>query len=261
LHERSGVNGSFGVHPKEVWRYLGEELGVLSPFLMVGMGVAAIALGLTRSTEARVKHLLTQFVPLQALFFFFSLNKAGQPNWIAPSLITGIILLVVYWQEIWRSKSQWRWMIRLALGVATVMTIAMHLMPFLSLPRQLNPLRRAEGWPDFTWHVQQARLKYQADVLTGDHYSLASLMQFYLPDRPTTYLPPDTYGSTQFTLWPPYLVKSGMRALYVTDSGKADPLPKLLRNQFDECTLADDFWSKHRGQPIDRFRIYLLTKN
>jgi hypothetical protein len=255
------VQGSFRFHPVELWHYLGGQLGVLSPLLMVGMLVAAIGLWFSASGEARVKHLLTQFVPLQALFLFFSLNKAGEANWIAPSLITGIILLVVFWQGLCSRKPLWRWAVRAGLGVALLMTIALHIVPLLSLPRQFNPLRRAEGWADFASHVQQARLQHHADVLTADHYSLASLMQFYLPDQPTTYLPPAPYGASQFTLWPGYEVKSGTRALYVTDNMKADLLPKNLRSQFDHCELVDDFWSHYHGQPIFEFRIFLLTKD
>jgi hypothetical protein len=137
----------------------------------------------------------------------------------------------------------------------------MHVMPLLSLPRHLNPLRRGQGWSDFASHIQQARLQYHADVLTADHYSLASLMQFYLPDQPTTYLPPAPYGASQFTLWPGYEVKPGTRALYVTDSARPDPLPNALRSQFDQCRLVDDFWSHYRSQPIYEFRIFLLTKD
>ena len=261
LHSRSGVEGSFGLHPIQLWQYLGGQLAVLSPLLMVGMVVAAIALWRNAGSETRVKHLLTQYVPLQALFLFFSMNKAGEANWIAPSLITGIILLVVFWRELWFRKPPWRWAVWTALGVAAVMTTAMHLMPLLSLPRELNPLRRAEGWSDFASHVQRARLQHQPDVITANHYSLASLMQFYLPDQPTTYLPPAPYGASQFTLWPGYQVKPGTRALFVTDNGNPDPLPKVLRNQFDQCLLADDFWSYYRGHPIFQFRIYLLTKD
>ena len=81
-----------------------------------------------------------------------------------------------------------------------------------------DPLRRAQGWDDFAAHVQQAREKYHADLLIGNHYSQASMMAFYLPDQPTTYLPPATYGESQFTLWPGYQLQPGTRALYVTDS-------------------------------------------
>ncbi len=259
LHERSGVQSSFRIHPLELWRYLEGQLGVLSPLLPLGMAIAAIGLWRKHSDEARVKLLLTQFVPLQALFLFFSLNKMGQANWIAPSLITGIILLVAFWRDLTAREPRWRPAVRLALGLAAGMTAALHLMTFVSLPPRLNPLKRAEGWSVFTRHVQQARQQYHPDVLTASHYSYASIMQFYLPDHPITYLPPEPYAGSQFALWPTYPLQPGMKALYVREGRK--PPPRELQNQFGNARLVDEFWSEHNGQQIFQFQIYLLAND
>lgn len=259
LHDRSGVESSFHIRPKEVWNYLGGQLAVGSPLLILGMVAAAVGLWRTHSDEARVKHMLTQYVPLQAVFLFFSLNKMGEANWTAPSLITGIVMLVVFWRDLLGRKRQWRWLAWWGLGIALVMTLGIHIMPLFSLPRKINPLRRAEGWSDFARHIQRARLEHHADLLIANHYSYSSLMEFYLPDRPTCYLPPAPYGSSQYTLWPTYEVKSGTRALYVTD----DSYPPLwnLSQQFSRYRLVDDFWSQYRGQPVYQFQIYLLEKD
>jgi len=256
LQDRSGVQGSFGLHPSELWRYLGEQFAVLSPLLPVGMLIAAVGLWRKHSEEPRVKLLLTQYVPLQAIFLFFGLNKAGQPNWIAPSLITGIILLVVFWRDLAVRQPRWRPALWSALGMAAVMTIALHLMTFVSIPPELNPLKRAEGWPVFAKHVQRAREQYQPDLLIANHYNCASIMQFYLPDHPVTYLPPQRYAASQFALWPSYQVRPGMTAFFVQEG--TDPLPKALRNQFKHVRLLDDFWTEHNGQRIFHYQIYLL---
>jgi 4-amino-4-deoxy-L-arabinose transferase-like glycosyltransferase len=263
LHSRSGLEGSFQIRPREISRYLGGQLAVLSPFLCIGVFVATFGLWRRHGEEARVKYLLSQFVPVQALFLFFSLNSAGQNNWIAPTMVTGIVLLVVFWRDLSLSKPSWRWVVSTGLGVAIVMTFVLHFMILLPLPPGRNPVRRAEGWPDFAKHIQQARERTHADLLTANHYSQASIMQFYLQDRPTVYLPPQPYGETQFTLWPSYQVKPGTHALYVTDDLRAAPtnLPIRLREQFDSWTLVDDFWSQHLGHPVVQFRIYLLVKN
>jgi len=232
---------------------------VLSPFLAIGMVIAAIGLFFQRGEDPRVRLLLTQYVPLQAIFLFFGMNKAGEPNWIAPSLVTGIVLLVVFWQELWQHVPRWRPMVRLGLGVAVVMTIALHLMTFLSLPPKLNPLKRAEGWPDVTTHVEKARQLYQPDVLTANHYWYASGLQFYLPGQPVTYLPPEPYGASQFSLWPTYQPRPGMKVLYVRE-GIGEP-QKALKAQFRNVKLVDEFWSHHNGQQIYQFQIYLLDND
>ncbi|HWT78777.1 MAG TPA: glycosyltransferase family 39 protein [Candidatus Methylomirabilis sp.] len=258
LHSRSGVEDSFGVHPVELFRFLGEQAGVVSPLLMVGMVVALVGMWWSRSHELRVRLLVSQCVPVQALFIFFSLNKAGKSNWVAPALITGIILLVVFWRELVAQRTRWRWAVGAAFVLAFLMTAFLHDTAILNLSPNFDPLVRAEGWTDFGAHVQRARVLHRANLLIGNHYSQASMMQFYLPDRPPTYLPPEPYGKTQFTLWPGYRVTAETRALFVTDSLK--PPPQSLVEQFSECSLVDDFWSLYGGRPRKRFRIYLLER-
>jgi hypothetical protein len=82
-------------------------------------------------------------------------------------------------------------------------------------------------------------------------------MQFYLPDQPVTYLPPEPYGANQFTLWPTYEVHPGTKALFVTE-GTAPPPTELIK-QFRSVTLVDDFWSQENGRPIYQFRLFLLA--
>ena len=271
LHSRSGVTNTFQIHPSELLKFLGGQFGVVSPLFMAGMLVAAVALVLTKHADLRVRFLLSQFLPLYGLFAFFSLNKAGQPNWAAPALVAGIIFTVVYWREVVARHPVWRWGVGAAFAIALMMTVVLHntdpLMFVLNrVTTQFNlqpvtdPLRRAQGWDDFATHVQQAREKYHTDLLIANHYSQASMMAFYLPDQPTTYLLPAPYGDSQFTLWPGYQLQPGTRALYVTDSGN-DTLPKTLQDEFGKIEVVDDFWAKHHDRPMTRFRIYLCTRD
>jgi len=204
------------------------------------------------------------------LFAFFSLNKAGQANWAAPALVTGIIFTVVYWRELVARKPAWRFGIGAAFGVALLMTVVMHNTdPLLIAVRPVtdalhhrpipDPLRRARGWQDFATHVQAARETNHVNLLLADNYAQASMMAFYLPDQPTPYLLPAVYGDTQFTLWPGYQVASGTRALYVCTSKL--PPPKILQQQFNRVELVEDFWSQYHGRPMTEFHIYLCTRD
>jgi 4-amino-4-deoxy-L-arabinose transferase-like glycosyltransferase len=271
LHSRSGVTNTFQIHPLELLKFLGGQFGVVSPLFMAGMLVATVALVLTKHTDLRMRFLLSQFLPLYGLFAFFSLNKAGQPNWAAPALVTGIIFTVVYWREVVARLPAWRWGVRAAFAIALLMTVALHdTEPLMIVANRVtsdlhrrpitDPLRRAQGWTDFKTHVQQARDKYNPGLLIANHYSQASMMSFYLPDQPVTYLLPASYGDSQFTLWPGYNLQPDTRALYVTDSGN-DTLPKALQDEFSKIEVVDDFWAKHHDRPMTRFRIYLCTRD
>jgi 4-amino-4-deoxy-L-arabinose transferase-like glycosyltransferase len=271
LHSRSGVTNTFQIHPIELLKFLGGQFGVISPLFAAGMLVAAFALLLTKHADLRVRFLLSQFLPLYGLFAFFSLNKAGQPNWAAPALVAGIIFTVVYWREIVARHPAWRWCVGAAFGIALLMTVVLHdteplmlvlnrVTTHLQMRPVTDPLRRAQGWDEFAAHVQAAREKYNANLLIANHYSQASMMAFYLPDQPATYLLPTKYGDSQFTLWPGYEVKPDTRALFVTDNGNGE-IPSELRDEFGKIELVDDFWAKHHGRPMTRFRIYLCTQN
>lgn len=257
LHSRSGVESSFGIHPAELFRFIGEVFGVVSPLFMAGMVVAAVGLWWTRGADLRTRFLLSQSLPLFALFLFFSLNKAGKSNWIAPALFTGIIFTVVYWLEVMATRRSWRWAGGTAFWVAGIMTLILHNTDYLHLPTKLEPLRRAQGWDDFARHVQEARVKYRANLLIGEHYMDASLMSFYLPDQPKTFLLPEAYGKSQFSLWPGYQKGANTRALFVCGAGSHPP--RVLSSEFPNVSLVDQFWSLHQGRPMSEFQIYLAT--
>jgi hypothetical protein len=259
LHERSGIKHSFGIHPGEFLQYLAGQLGVISPLLLAGMVVAVIGLWRRQSNESRVKHLLSQYLPVQVMYLVLALSNRGEPNWIAPSLIAGIVLLVVFWRQFLARLPQWRWAAWSALGLGLTVTIFLHAAIFLCLPLKLDPLRRAEGWLDFARHIQQARQQTRADLLIANDYAPAAIMQFYLPDHPVTYLPPAPYGKTQFTLWPGYEVGRGTRALFVS-AGEA-PLPQKMKDEFDHWQQIDDFWSQHRSRATTHFHVYSLEKD
>ncbi len=257
LHSRSGVEHSFGIHPTELLRFVGEIFGVVSPLFMAGMTVAAIGLWWIRGADVRTRFLLSQSLPLFGLFLFFSLNKAGKSNWICPALFTGIIFTVVYWRHIMATRAGWRWVGGTSFWIAGGMTVVMHNTDYLHLPTKLEPLRRAQGWDDFARHVQTARNQYEVNLLIGSHYMDASLMAFYLPDQPETYLPPEDYGASQFSLWPGYQRDAHTRALFVRGAGTT--LPPTLTADFGSITLVDQFWSLHQGRPMGEFQIYLCT--
>ena len=55
LHSRSGVKSSFGIHPGQLLKFLGGQFGVVSPLIMAGIFIAAIALLWKRHTDLRLR--------------------------------------------------------------------------------------------------------------------------------------------------------------------------------------------------------------
>ena len=257
LHSRSGVTNTFHVSLTPFSRFIGEQFGVISPFFMIGIVVAVIALLLKRREDLRVRFLLCQYLPVYALFGFFALNNAGQPNWTVPALVTGIIFTVVFWRDVMAHSAIWRGIVAAAFIITAIATAALHDVQNFHLPGKYDLMSRAEGWPDFVAHIQKARAANHANLLLGADYQCASLMAFYLPDQPQTYLPPEPYGSSQFTLWPDYKVSPDTRALFVTWG--ITNKPASLVQQFSKIQLVDDFTTRNQGLPRKPVSIYLCT--
>jgi hypothetical protein len=256
LADRSGLDRTLAFQPKEFFKYVGAELGVLTPLFLVGMVVAALALWRNQSHETRVQFLLTQFVPIQGICLLFSLNSRVLPNWIAPTLLPGIILLVAYWRPLFERAPKWRTPVWIALGLGLLVTLLLHLASLFPIPAKFDPLHKGEGWADFAQQVQRVREEHKANLLIANYYNQASEMQFYMPDHPVTYLPPARYGDTEFTLWPGYTVTNGTRALYVVDQHPW--LSDKVKDQFKQSRLVHEFWAKFHGRPIEHFFIFLL---
>ncbi len=283
LHSRSGVESSFHIRPLELLHFIGGQILVLSPLIGLGLIAALVGTCWKNHRDLQARFLLCHCLPVYAVFGFFSLNHAGKENWTAPALIAGIVILTIYWRRIaarcWRvlGTCKLRWCtlfdagvdlvcvlcllgVAAALGLACLATVVLHNTDYLHLPSKYEPLRRAQGWSDFTEHVQRARTEHGVTLLIGNHYSQASMMQFYLPDQPTTYLPEQPYGQNQFTLWPSYQINEHPLALFVTDKPD-DLLPESLLRDYPKCEVVDDFWSQHQGRDMTHFKIYLCHRN
>ena len=263
VHSRSGVDAGFHIVPAEFRKFLGEEAAALSPLFFIGMMAAGLALLVRKTKTFQDKFLLTQFWPIMALFLFFSLNRAGKANWIAPGVIAGMVLTVVFWGGLARKGKGWKALVIAALALATLETVVLHYGAFgdisALIPRiKHDPARRSKGWRDFAAHVERTRETFHPDYLVANHYSQASELTFYLPDRPRTYTPNGHYGVDQFTLWGSYQVEPGQTALFVTDD--TDWVPDEVSREFTSMRLVDSFWSMDGGRPMTEFRIFYCVR-
>src|SRR5208283_701834 len=141
LHSRSGVTNSFHIRPSQLLRFIGEQFGVMSPLLTVGIVVATVALLLKRGGDLRTRFLLSQFLPIYGLFLFFSLNSAGHANWTVPALVTGIIFTVEFWRELVARRPAWRWGVGFSFIFTLAITIGLHFhfAGVLYLPQKWDP--------------------------------------------------------------------------------------------------------------------------
>jgi 4-amino-4-deoxy-L-arabinose transferase-like glycosyltransferase len=98
LLHRGAINSQWRFNPVELLTFLGQQAGVISPLIFLGIMLVVFWPRLSESSPVETRYLLSLFLPLFLLYSFLSLNKAGQPNWTAPSYVAGMILLVAKWR-------------------------------------------------------------------------------------------------------------------------------------------------------------------
>jgi len=220
---------------------------VVSPILFFLMLMGAIRPATSRQAGEGEKYLLTLFWPLFVVYGWISLNKTANGNWTAPALLAGLVLGAGWAVQKWgERKSVWRGVMVAGLFIGLVETALLH--DFLPLHFKNNPLDRAKGWNDLAVEAEKVRQEIGADFVVADEYQTASLLSFYLPDRPRAFTPDWPQIMTQYSIWPSYreTFPSGSTGLYVAE--QPNPLPPIARD-FESVKVVKTYRRSTWGEP------------
>jgi 4-amino-4-deoxy-L-arabinose transferase-like glycosyltransferase len=188
------------------------------------------------------------FWPLFLGYAWVSLNKTANGNWTAPALVAGLVLGAAWAVGRWQTgRFGWRVFLASALVVGLILTGLLH--DFLPLRIKNNPLDRAKGWKDLAAEAQKVREQIGADFVVADEYQTASLVSFYLPDRPRAFTPDWPQVMTQYSLWPSYRESfpEGSTGLYAAE--QPNPLPPIARD-FESVRVVGTYRRSSWGEPI-----------
>ena len=256
LLHRGAIDTHWQFKPEEIFSFLGQQAGVISPLIFLGILLAAFWPSLAKSSPVETRYLISLFLPLFLFYSLLSLNKAGQPNWTVPSYIAGIILLAAKWDEIkerlpWTKKLLW-----IALGIALIESIAMHETYWLHLPHGKDPLDRVRGSASIALRASELAKEQGTQFYLSNKYADAGLLSFYLPDHPDSYMPDSEHIGNQFSIWPSYSkrFKIGDSGLFVSDS---DDIPNILKQQFTEIKRLAPFKVIYKERLIKNIYFFL----
>jgi 4-amino-4-deoxy-L-arabinose transferase-like glycosyltransferase len=170
--------------PVRTLRFFGLQLLVPSPILAVLLFGAAFA-ALRRLGDRAFRLAAVFSVPALALFTAVSPFTWVKGNWPAPAWPAAMIAAVAFYQA---RPERFRGWARAAMGLALFFTAYLHLAAvFPALPFSARD-DTTRGWKALAARVQAERAKLPPDAfLLGCHYKTASLLAYYLPDRPFTY--------------------------------------------------------------------------
>ena len=204
LLHRGGLDKSAALHPTFVFAFLGEQAGVISPLLFIGLLAFFFRPSFWRKPKPASLYVALLFLPLFGMYLLLSCRYHGPPNWTAAAYVGGIVLLAAEWSEL-AARQRWaRWASIAALALATLETVILLETRWLNLPHRLDPLDRARGSRNLASAVAREQQLHGARFVIADNYMTAALLAFYLPGQPETFVPITARPLNQMELWPNY---------------------------------------------------------
>jgi 4-amino-4-deoxy-L-arabinose transferase-like glycosyltransferase len=259
LVHRGALDERMRLRPFEVLSFLGQQAGVISPVLFLGLLAAVCWPRFAPTPRVQTGYLLALFLPLFLVYLFLSFQKASQANWAAASYVSGLILLAAKWCEADRIYPWARWVILIGLVIALLETALLHETSWLHLPGRLDPVDRARGSRDLAAQVNALQTSSGARVVIANKYMIAALLSFYLPGQPDTFMPVSSPPFNQLVLWPTYREKHPLEdAIYVSDSNRLLP---SLQKDFPNIEPAGEIHTSQDGRQVNRFYLFVLRRS
>ena len=259
LVHRGALDERMRLRPFEVLSFLGQQAGVISPILFLGLLAAVCWPRFAPTPREQTGYLLALFLPLFLVYLFLSFQKASQANWAAASYVSGLILVAAKWCEADRIYPWARWVIFTGLMIAVLETALLHETSWLHLPGRLDPIDRARGSRDLAAQVSALQAKSGAPVVIANKYMTAALLSFYLPGQPDTFMPVSSPPFNQLVLWPTYRQKHPLDdAVYVSDSNRLLP---SLQEDFPDIQPVGEIHTSQDGRQVNRFYLFVLRRS
>ncbi|MGI8956523.1 MAG: ArnT family glycosyltransferase [Chthoniobacterales bacterium] len=255
LLQRGALDKKVSFHPVYVLSFLGEQAGLVSPLLFIGLLFALFRRERGSASSPAALYAAALFLPLFGLYLLLSLHYQGPPNWTAAAYIGGIILLAGKWVELARNHRAANWLAVAALLLATLETSVLLETRWLHLSHRLDPLDRARGSRDLAATVAAAEQSSGAHFVIADNYMTAALLSFYLPGQPAVFTPKVIRPLNQLEIWNDYDQR------YREDSAlivaKRENLSHALRQGFASFQPLGSVEAVDGERAIGKYYLYL----
>ncbi len=249
--------------------FLASQLGVVSPFLFVLMGLAVLWAWREGIRQGREDLLLLACLSAPVYIFFqvWSFATKVQANWAAHAYFTAAVA-AAGWSETWPVWGPRRQGTRRLYGLL----LASIILPVVSLPLAFFPevlevfgarvpaavdlvSKRLRGWPELGREVGEVlRGSPTPPFLVSDRYQIASELAFYVEGHPRVFNANLDRRMNQYDLWGGWEALKGRDGLFVT-FGAGDP-PGELRDAFRRVERVKVVPIVYRGQRLRDFSIY-----
>jgi undecaprenyl-diphosphatase len=230
LHNIGQTKMSKGLQftPASFFEFIGSQLGIVTPLLLVMMVWAAFKL-------RRQDPLSFWFsIPLLFLFLIKSIQGKVQPNWALCCYLTSLISFSAYFLAPFSLLSiRLRRLTAAAVTLAVFCTIFLHMACLIPFPASLDPFKKVRRGSVQLGH-EVARLSRDLkpqQFIFSNNYMIASLLAFYVDGHPTTYCVNLERRINEFDTWPTFHDLMCYDAVLVLSNDQN--MPEQLKDRFE----------------------------
>lgn len=217
---------------KSFAEFMGSQLGVITPLLLILMIVSVLKLG--RKLEG--SYLFWFSVPVLAFFLFKSIQAKVQANWALPGYITGIISFSAMYLRTFDTDGKGKKiLVSASIILSLLMTSVAHYPSILDLPAELDPASRVQGWQalgEEVTGIYQQMSSANSVFIFSDRYQVSSELAFYVKGHPVTYCINLGRRMNQYDIWPGFHNLRHHDAIFVRIGDKR--LPEEVAASFDK---------------------------
>ena len=245
-----------GVQFHRFFEFTGAQLLMVSPLLFIGVIWSLVVVVRERKREGLF--LFFCVAPILLFFFLLSLGQKVQGNWPGVGYFAGLAVFVgVFGGSVRPGKRKF---IRAALVVALIFSALIYIVPFVNLPRKLNPVVvKSLGWKELGQRVsevveQMERETGQKPFIFSNRYQTTAELAFYVREQPMVYNINLGRRHNQYDLWQDFEKLIGSDGIYI-QTHDADIEPAVVGAFASYERLPSQSFSR-RGKAIRTFSIF-----
>jgi 4-amino-4-deoxy-L-arabinose transferase-like glycosyltransferase len=252
---------------KTVFEFLGTQLIVVSPLLLIALVAAMVRsgrLGMSAGWEAH-RFVFMFSAPVFGFFLLWSVYEKLEANWAAFAYVGAVVALAGWWEEQLRQGTEKKGRVIRNIAVILLPGFLLVLVGHfpgalrgvgIALPSRLEPTHRLQGWKELGRAVERRRAQDggRDPFIMSDHYQIASELAFYVPGHPPVYNINLGRRLNQYDIWGGLEARRGEDALFVTYGDWPPP-----RGLHEACTALDKLEvveTLHLGQVAQVFSIF-----
>jgi undecaprenyl-diphosphatase len=252
VHMTNGVQLSL----KSFFEFLGSQLGVITPFLFIIMGVSLWKL----RNQCEGAFLFWFSIPIIAFFLLKSIQGKVQANWALPGYITGIVAFSAYSvKKFYTEGKSMKFFIVTAVLLSVIATSVGHYSSLLNLPGKMDPTNRIRGWKELgaeVTKIYEGMSAIRPTFIFSDGYQMSSELAFYVKGHPVTYCINLGRRMNQYDLWPGFNNLLHYDAIFVRIGDAV--LPDQIAHAFEKVEKrVFTVYTKEKSRKIRDYSLFL----